>query len=116
MGEIVNRIEDNLKDTPNKRIGDVNILYLAGVVEDLKKKVDNGVMAKVDKIWQKLSILKCDVHTELIKKESEIRKLELQALSRRIDDAPLPNSRAIKWLFVLYGLLITTMVGYKILF
>jgi len=111
MGDIVDRIEDNLKDTPNKRIGDVNILYLAGVVEDLKKKMENGLTLKVDRIWQKVNTLPCDVHSELIKKNDEIRELRIRELTRDIKDAPKQNRTLINWLFGLYGTTVALIIG-----
>jgi len=113
MGDIVDRIEDNLKNTPNKRIGDINIIYLAGVVEDMKKKLDNGVTLKIDKIWQKLNTLPCSVHAELLKKSEEISILKLQAVAKDMKDfekdltnIPKPNRVLINWLFGLYSIVV----------
>ena len=102
MGDIVDKVRDNLKNTPNHRIGDINILYLARVVEDLQGQINNGLTNKIDKIWQKLSTLPCDVHDEKLKNLNE--KLEDKTENiEKVISKPSASKTLIAWLFVLYG-------------
>ena len=102
MGDIVNKVRNNLKHTPNHRIGDINILYLARVVEDLKGQINNGLTNKIDKIWQKLSTLPCAVHNEKIKNLNEKFEYKTEDIEKVISK-PSASKTLIAWLFVLYG-------------
>lgn len=101
--DIVKRVEDNLKDTPNQRIGDINIIYLARVVQSLENQINNGIVNKIDRIWEKINVLPCNVHSELIKKINEITQLKIDSLKNDINNMPKLNRTLINWLFALYA-------------
>jgi len=116
-GEIVKKLEENLRRTPSKRIGDINILYLGKTVEDLQqemkvireqisKKIDNGITTKLVAIWDKINQMPCSTHLEIMKRVEEtlLLKLELAKLKTNAN-------RIFIWaLFVLYGIIISGLI------
>lgn len=116
-GEIVKKIEDNLKHTPSKRIGDVNILFLAKTVEDLQeyvsdlrtkieKKIDNGVTSRLTAIWEKVNSMPCSTHVETMRRIEETIRLRIEIAQAKSST----NKVLIAWLFVLYGTVVAGLI------
>jgi hypothetical protein len=77
--DLVKMIQENLNQTPQHRIGDINILLLAKEVQDLrtivKEKLQNGLSETISKIWNKLNSFQCAVEI-----------LRIDGLEREIKD------------------------------
>jgi hypothetical protein len=86
-GDLIKKIQDNLNNTPQQRIGDENILLLARRVQELEQgfhdKFNNGITKKFEDILIILNRLPCALHNTMMENIIETTNLKLKNLESK---------------------------------